>query len=88
MRYRYEVPAWICFDVIAETEDEAKAKAREIVLTNDLGFDVAADDELDMRAYFANDAEDKIELIDLEADCPECARSYGPHYRGPCEHGG
>lgn len=21
-------------------------------------------------------------------DCPECARSYGPHYAGPCEHGG
>ena len=20
--------------------------------------------------------------------CPECNRSYGPHYRGPCEHGG
>lgn len=21
-------------------------------------------------------------------DCAECARSYGPHYSGPCEHGG
>lgn len=20
--------------------------------------------------------------------CAECERSYGPHYRGPCEHGG
>lgn len=20
--------------------------------------------------------------------CPECERSNGPHYRGPCEHGG
>jgi hypothetical protein len=20
-------------------------------------------------------------------ECPECARSYGPHYRGRCEHG-
>lgn len=19
-------------------------------------------------------------------NCPECARSYGPHYVGPCEH--
>jgi len=21
-------------------------------------------------------------------DCPECARSFGPRYSGPCEHGG
>jgi hypothetical protein len=21
------------------------------------------------------------------AACPECERSEGPHYRGPCEHG-
>jgi hypothetical protein len=24
---------------------------------------------------------------DCDDPCPECARSYGPHYRGPCEHG-
>lgn len=24
---------------------------------------------------------------DSDSDtCPECERSYGPHYRGPCEH--
>lgn len=21
-----------------------------------------------------------------DSSCPECARSYGPHYKGPCEH--
>lgn len=21
-----------------------------------------------------------------EDQCPECARSFGPHYRGPCDH--
>ena len=21
-----------------------------------------------------------------DPDCPECQRSYGPHYRGPCNH--
>src|SRR5262245_25566626 len=27
--------------------------------------------------------------VDTDDDqvCPECARSFGPHYRGPCEHG-
>lgn len=31
---------------------------------------------------------DRLEslLADIETDCPECARSYGPHYSGPCEH--
>jgi hypothetical protein len=23
---------------------------------------------------------------DEPTDCPECARSFGPHYRGPCAH--
>jgi hypothetical protein len=23
-----------------------------------------------------------------EGTCPECERSNGPHYRGPCAHGG
>jgi hypothetical protein len=23
---------------------------------------------------------------DAPNDCPECSRSYGPHYAGPCEH--
>jgi len=28
------------------------------------------------------------ECNDVTADvrCPECMRSFGPHYRGPCEH--
>lgn len=33
---------------------------------------------------------DCLELIEESTDddgCPECARSYGPHYRGPCAHG-
>jgi hypothetical protein len=24
----------------------------------------------------------------MRATCPECERSNGPHYRGPCAHGG
>lgn len=32
---------------------------------------------------------DRIRETELarEARCPECERSYGPHYRGRCEHG-
>lgn len=25
-------------------------------------------------------------ITDTQTQCPECARSHGPHYRGKCEH--
>jgi hypothetical protein len=25
-------------------------------------------------------------VTDKETTCPECQRSWGPHYRGPCDH--
>lgn len=42
-----------------------------------------------------NDTQDEAECVDFGTvsveeitgnDCPECARSNGPNYRGPCEH--
>jgi hypothetical protein len=27
------------------------------------------------------------EVVLAAGGCPECERGYGPHYRGPCEHG-
>ena len=38
--------------------------------------------------YCSKDAQDAIseyEGID-QSGCPECERSFGPHYRGPCSH--
>lgn len=49
--------------------------------------DVTMHDSLDeAEAHLAETYGDDIDLEDDEDRCPECARSYGPHYDGPCEH--
>lgn len=27
-----------------------------------------------------------LAIIEAHDQCPECSRSFGPHYTGPCEH--
>jgi hypothetical protein len=38
-----------------------------------------ASDALESGVFYTEDEDDPN-------DCAECARSYGPHYLGPCEH--
>lgn len=41
--------------------------------------------DADVTVFYGNNGEDDDEDEDEDA-CPECARSNGPHYSGPCDH--
>jgi hypothetical protein len=39
------------------------------------------------QSYSANDVAEVIAVYEsLNSSCPECERSFGPQYKGPCEH--
>jgi len=53
----------------------------------DAGSDTSLDDEaIDHLCERINCDNIAIELPDEDGDCPECSRSFGPHYAGPCSH--
>jgi len=50
-RYRMTIKANVCFDVVADTEEEAVAKAREVALEHTDGLDVVEGNNRGMRVY-------------------------------------
>ncbi len=60
-RYRMTIKANVCFDVVADTEEEALAKAREVALEHTDGLAVVEGDNRGMRVYIGEECEPTVE---------------------------
>jgi hypothetical protein len=80
MIYRLQASGTIYFSIAADSEELAVTKARGVMETFGAGLSIPGDtdgDDLDLRAYFENDAGEPPDVVDEWDDEPNPARKKG-----------